>query len=609
MAELGSVVGGGWTAAQTRAQFAAIAWLRWRIMWNSYRRKGGAGEMVGMVLLSVLFLGMVLAFVVGAGFAAYFFVAKGHLVWITWLLWGIFLLCQLLNIQLGQPTTTFDPTQLIRFPLEVKTYVGIRLFFGLLTPANVAGTLTSLAVAVGIGLAAPGLWVYALIAMAVFAATNVLFSRMIFAWVDRWLSTRRAREVFTAVIFVGSLGIQWANFTFNPAYNHNHRTHAYTVSQQRFGFVGPLIARAEPWLKPLPPELASTSLMKAKQASAAGFAGYTVAAALWAGLFLLVFALRMRTEFRGENLSDAASAVARKKTSAKANTGVSPLRAARFGRDDEWVGRDPSTAVAPVNAAATGANPATSEFALAGGARVWSVIEAVIGKEILYVRRNTGILYGLVMPIFLVMIFAGKFATRSTTGSMWVFPAAVAYTLLAICPLSYNSLGMETTGAQLYFMAPVRMRDILLAKNLMGSLMAAVEILLIFVIISYMAGVPSLETAVAAIFWAVGTLAVNMIFGNQRSITSPKKMDLQKMARRQASQVSTLIALAVLMVSGGVAAGVFFLCFWLHALWALVPIFAVFAVVGVGLYLRSLKTMDRFALDHREDLLLELCKA
>ena len=580
----------GWTAAQTRAQFGAIAWLRWRIMWNSYRRKGGAGEMVGMVLLSVLFLGMVLAFVVGAGFAAYFFVAKGHLTWIVGLLWGIFLLCQLLNIQLGQPTTTFDPTQLIRFPLKVETYVGIRLFFGLLTPANVAGTLTSLSVAVGIGVAAPRLWVYALIAMAVFAATTVLFSRMIFAWVDRWLSTRRAREVFTAIIFVGSLGIQWANFTFNPAYNHNHKTHAYTVSQQRVGFVGPLIARAEPWLKPLPPELTGTSLVKAKDASAAGFAGYTVAAALWAGLFLLVFALRMRTEFRGENLSDAASAVARKTTKAVRVSG--------------------GTAVAPVSAAAMGTTAAaTSESALAGGARVWSVIEAVLGKEILYVRRNTGILYGLVMPIFLVLIFAGKFATRSSTGSMWVFPAAVAYTLLAICPLSYNSLGMETTGAQLYFMAPVRMRDILLAKNLLGSLMAAVEILLVFVIISYMAGVPSLQTALAAVLWAVGTLAVNMIFGNQRSITSPKKMDLQKMMRRQASQVSGLIAMAVMLVSSGLATGIFFLCFWLHALWALVPIFAVFAAAGVVAYLRSLKMMDQFALEHREELLLELCKA
>ena len=522
-----------WSGEKTRGQFAAIAWLRWRILVNGFRRKGGVGEMVGVVLLAVMFLALVFGVVVGAGFGAYSMTRDGHLPWIAGLLWGIFLLCQLLNIQLGQPTTTFDPTQLIRFPLRVDTYVGIRLFFGLLTPANVAGTLTSLAVAVGIGLAAPRLWVYALVAMAVFAATNVLFSRMIFAWVDRWLSTRRAREVFTAIIFAGSLGIQWANFTFNPAYSHNHHRHSYEVSEQKFGRVAPLVARAAPWLTPLPPELATTSLMKAKDGAVAGFAGYTVAAAMWGGLFLLVFALRMRTEFRGENLSDAASAVAQKTTVAKI---------ARVSS---------GAAVAPASVAAR-------EFAVAGKERVWGVVQAVVGKEILYVRRNTGILYGLVMPIFLVLIFASRFATRSSGGSLWVFPAAVAYTLLTICPLSYNSLGMETTGAQLYFMAPVRMRDILLGKNLLGMLMALVEIVLVFVIISYMAGVPSIETAVAALLWAVGTLAVNMIFGNRRSISSPKKMDLQKTMRKQSSQASALIALAVLMVSGGVAAGIFF---------------------------------------------------
>jgi ABC-2 type transport system permease protein len=212
------------------------------------------------------------------------------------------------------------------------------------------------------------------------------------------------------------------------------------------------------------------------------------------------------------------------------------------------------------------------------------------------------------MPIFLVLIFAGKFASRSGSSSVWVFPAAVAYTLLAICPLSYNSFGLEATGAQLYYMAPVRMRDILLAKNLLGVVMALVEVTLIFVIISYMAGLPSLKTALAAVLWAVGTLAVNMIFGNQRSIRAPKRIDSQRMMRRQASQMSGLIAMGVMMVASGVAAGIFGLCFWLHQLWALVPIFAIFAAVGVGLYLQSLKSIDQFALDHREELLVELCK-
>jgi ABC-2 type transport system permease protein len=574
----------GWTAAQTREQFAAIAWLRWRILCNSFRRKGGAGEMVGTVLLSVLFLGMVLFFVVGAGVAAYFLVLKGRQTWIAGLLWGIFFLCQLLNIQLGQPATTFDPTQLIRFPLKVNTYVEIRLFFGLLTPANVAGTFTSLAVAAGIGMAAPGLWLYALVAMAVFAATNVLFSRMIFAWVDRWLSTRRAREVFTGMIFAVSLGFQWANFTFNPAYNHNHKAHAYELSRERIAWVSHLYQQVHPWLAALPPELASNSVVKAKQAAIAGFAGDTFAGVLWGALFLLVFAVRMRTEFHGENLSDAASGAAQR-----------PARTVKMSS----VATAAPLAVVP---------SAVGEFEAASGSRIWAVIETVLGKEILYVRRNTGILYGLIMPIFLVLIFASKFASRAGSSSVWVFPAAVAYTLLAICPLSYNSLGLEAAGAQLYFIAPVRMRDILLAKNLLGIGMALVEVMLIFVIVSYTAGLPSLQMTLAAVFWAAGTLAVNMIFGNRRSIRAPKRIDSQRAMRRQASQASGLIAMAVMLITSGMAAGLFGLCFWLHQLWALLPLFAIYAAVGGGLYLQSLKSLDRYALDHREEMLTELCK-
>ena len=60
------------------------------------------------------------------------------------MLWGTFAFCQLLNINLGQPGSTFDPTQLIRFPLRLRNYVLIRLCFGLLTPANVIGSMIAL---------------------------------------------------------------------------------------------------------------------------------------------------------------------------------------------------------------------------------------------------------------------------------------------------------------------------------------------------------------------------------------------------------------------------------------------------------------------------------
>lgn len=610
---------GGWTAGQTRAQFGAIAWLRWRILVNGFRRKGGAGELVGRVVLGMMFLGLLLAVVVGAGVGAFFLVMKGQMTWLAGLLWGIFIVCQLLNIQLGQPTTTFDPTQLIRFPLTVDTYVAIRLFFGLMSPANVAATLTSVAVWVGIGLAAPGLWLYALVAMVVFAATNVLFSRMVFAWVDRWLSTRRAREIFTGVILAGSLALQWANFTYNPAYHGHDGRHSSAVSQERVAWLGHVLQRAQPVLAVMPPELASTSLIKAKSGAVLGFAGFTLAAAMYGALFLLVFSLRMRTEFRGESLSDAASGAAKAKIKARAKAGVVPLRApyrseqsssiggsdARSGRDGGAVGSIDLSSSREAGAAAGMVQE--QPFEVESKARILALAGAVVSKEILYVKRHTGVLYGLVMPIFLVLIFASRFSA-GRAGATWVFPGAVAYALLAICPLSYNVFGLEGAGAQLYFLAPVRMRDVLLGKNLMGAGMALAEVALIFAIITYMAGMPSLSMTVAALLWAVGTLAINMIFGNQRSLASPKWMDPQKAMRRQSSQLSALIAMAVLVVSTGLAAGIVAACFWLHVMWLLVPVFAVFAAGGVFAYLQSLKTVDQFAREHREELLVELCK-
>ncbi len=422
-----------WTTARTRAQFAAIARLRWRITVNSFRRKSGTEELLGRAALGLLFLVMLLSAVLAAGAGAFWIVGEGHLPWLAGLLWGIFGLCQLLNIQLGQPATTFDPTQLIRFPLNVDTYVAIRLFFGLLTPANVTATLASLAVSVGIGLACPGLWLYALIAMAVFAATNVLFSRMVFAWVDRWLSTRRAREVFTALILAISLGAQWANFEYNPAYSNNHRTHAYDVSRHEMSRVVPLYRRVRPVLAVMPPELASTSLIRALGAqrarrrvahpsralAMAAFAEYTLAAALYGALFLLVFALRMRTEFGGENLSDAVSGAPRQ--TAQARDIPPPVREPGSPASSSHLESRISPLAAP------------EIFEVASRARMATLIAAVLNKEILYVKRNMGILYGLIMPVFLVLVFAGRFATLRSS-SLWVFPAAVAYMLLAICP-------------------------------------------------------------------------------------------------------------------------------------------------------------------------------
>ncbi len=133
----------------------------------------------------------------------------------------------------------------------------MRLFFGVLSPGNVIVMMMSLSAAIGVTVASPSLAGWAFVAMAVFALVNVLFTRMVFAWVDRWLSTRRAREVLTALIFLVSIGAQALNFLYNPAY-HNRRVDMKTVRRMHHA-----IAVVEPYLRVLPPELAGDSLVAA----------------------------------------------------------------------------------------------------------------------------------------------------------------------------------------------------------------------------------------------------------------------------------------------------------------------------------------------------------
>ena len=81
------------------------------------------------------------------------------------------------------------------------------------------------------------------------------------------------------------------------------------------------------------------------------------------------------------------------------------------------------------------------------------------------------------------------------------------------------------------------------------------------------------------------------------------------MARNQVSQLSALIGMGILMLSAGFAAVPVGLSLYLQKDWFLLPIFVVYAGAAVFFYSRSLESLDRFALEHREELFTELCKA
>ena len=208
----------------------------------------------------------------------------------------------------------------------------------------------------------------------------------------------------------------------------------------------------------------------------------------------------------------------------------------------------------------------------------------------------------------MVFLVANRMSASGRYGS-YVFPAAVAYSVLGVSILSYNGLGMDGSGVQFYFLSPTRLRDVFLAKNLTVFFLSFVELVLIFGVIGFVAHPPSLIIGLATVCWLLFATFINGAAGNLRSLTAPKKIDLTKVSRKQASQLSVLIALGILVACLVVGGAVAYLANYLQRPWLMIPILLALAVASFIFYVHILNRLDAIALTHRETLSEELCKA
>jgi ABC-2 type transport system permease protein len=558
-----------WTTAQSRAQFLALAQLRWCIFRNAFRRKGGVGEIVARVIFFPILGIIAIGPIVGAGFAGYYLISADKLTLLPALTWAVFALWQLVVLNISPPALSFDINTIIRFPISFPRYLTARLFFGLLSASNVIGTLALIAADIGIAVARPSLIPWATLLLAVYALSNIFFTRMVLSWVDRWLSTRRSREILTAFILFASLGFQYINLNYNPGFQNN-RHHA-----NHLPFLLKIFHHLEPLAALLPPGLTATSISTFAQGRVVPAIATLVALIAFSSLFLAIYALRMHREFRGENLSEL-------KTQPQA------VR--------------PQATSAAISHSSTSPLASTTTFGLS------PTLAACLQKEFLYLRRNTNQLYGFIAPIFMVFLFASRIGTSGRFGS-FVFPAAVAYSVLGVSILSYNCLGMDGPGIQFYFLSPTRMRDVFLAKNIIGFVLSFIELILIFAVISLTARPPSLLISLGTSCWLLFAVFTNGAVGNLRSLAAPKKIDLSKITRKQTSQLSALIAVGVVAACFAIGYGGVLLADSFNLPWLMVPLFLVLAVAALLFYLQVLNRIDTIALNHREELEEELCKA
>ena len=208
---VGLASGGGMFGAQARAQYAALARLRWHMFSNGLRSRKGALEL-GARTVSFIFYGLGgLAMGVGAGFAAFALTIGNQWKFLPILFWAVFFVWQVVPIMLASFQEQFDLGILLRFPVRFGSYYLLYVVFGLLDISTILGGLCCAGILLGITVVRHDLFAWTALGLIIFAAFNILLVRAIFAWIDRWLAQRKTREILGAVFMVLILSLQLLN--------------------------------------------------------------------------------------------------------------------------------------------------------------------------------------------------------------------------------------------------------------------------------------------------------------------------------------------------------------------------------------------------------------
>jgi ABC-2 type transport system permease protein len=545
---------------EIRGQFSAIARVRWQLFVNSLRTVRGRMEVVAHGFMFVGF-GMAAIFgSVGLGFTAWYFVSSGRVDWLPVLLWPVFLFWQLFPVMASAFTENVDSSNLLRFPLSFPTYFLIRIAYGSLDPSTAMGSLWLLGMVIGITWAAPPLFVAATPVLLLFAAFNILLARMLFTWVERWLAQRKTREIFGVLFLFMVIGFQF----IAPLLRHFGNRSQPAVSH--------VVAQALPIERLLPPGLAVLSIAHSLRGEYSLAIGSFALLCAYALAVLWLLNLRLRAQYRGENLSEAMART------------VAPA-----AKQQVRLGWNIPGVTGPVS--------------------------AVLEKEIHYLSRSGPTLFTLVMPVVVLLIFRfspGK--TDSPAGlfghsSDLAFPVGAAYTLLILTNLVYNSFGADAAGVQFYFVSPVRFREILMGKNLTHSLVLVIEMVLVWAGASLMYRPPSWDIVLATITGVFFALVVNLTAGNLLSVYTPKKVDLAALGRQRASQVTALVSIGIQAAVLGLCALAILAARAYQHLWLAAIIFVVLAAIAIVIYFLILKRIDAIVLQRREAMISELCRA
>lgn len=541
-----------------RGQYAALAWVQTRMFVNSLRTRRGSVELGARILTFIVFSAIAIGPSIGLGIGAWVAASHGRYAGISVLLWVLMLTWQFFAA-LAPAIAGQNPelSHLLRYPVSFGSWVLLYLVYGLAAPSTLIGLLWTTAIGIGITIAHPELSLWTALTLGLFAFFNLLLSRMILAWIERWLAQRRTREIVTAIFLFLALGAQ----ALNPAFHQSHHGVLYGIGHQKAVTISNRVWSVQ---KSFPPGLATDSLtqwmhrsdLRAAQ-SLAGLGLYTLGVG---GLL----AIRLRAESHGENLSEGPrrSTKARSKPRARALLDFS------------------------------------------------GPIAAVFEKDLRYLMRSGPMLYNLAAPLVMVVVFGGAFRTGqfSSMRLEYALPIGLVWAFLGLARLICNNLGAEGDGIQFYFLSPTPMRTVILGKNFLHLVLFLLEGGLISALIIFRFGFPAPSVAVATIAFLLFAVPANFAVGNLLSINMPYRINMARIRRETGALGNGLTSMVTQLGILAVGAGVLALCALLGRPWLAPPIFLGLAAISLFIYLRVLGNVDRMVHSRMESLTLEIMK-
>src|SRR5579863_877068 len=536
-------------------QLRAIALLRWQVVINSLRSVRGRLNLVSRAFGGLLVLGTGVIGGFALFLAAAWATAQDHrnLQWLGLPFWIVFLFWQLFPVMATAFTQNLDSSSLLRFPMSYPTYFLVRVIYGTFDIATALSLFWLLGLFLGISSADLRLAPWALLTTGLFAVFNILLGRMVFAWIEHWLSLRRSREILGVLFLLVMIGFQMVGPLLG---RYDRKPNPQSLH---------LFVKLIPVEQMLPPGLAAASLTNGAQGRTSIALLCFALLAACAGIAAWLLHLQLRSQFLGDNPSGGETRRTAQEKSAIRRGWRLPLFS--------------------------------------------GPVSAIFEKELRYLSRSGPMLFTLIMPMVVVFVlWSGR---RGFLGQQtdYAFPIGAAYCLLVMTNMVYNNFGGDGGGIQFFLCSPVSFRQIVVGKNLAHLAIVATEVFFLWLGVRIIYSPPPLAVVALTVAWYLFAAPINFTAGDLLSMYSPKRIDYATFGRQRASASTVFVSLGVQLLVTGTGVLAVFLATRYAGLWTAVAALLGLSIPSIAGYGFLLARIDGIAMDRREVLATELCRS